>query len=154
MFGLGQAFIPVAKETSRRYAFLLLAIYVASALGLLLTTSFLGLRRYLRQRRLEMPAAMAGVWLMTGLVLIVCLLGATALLPRPNAEYDISQLPFAAISEEHESSKVAVGKEGVEDKNAESASGHRGRPEDQPPQSEKDDHKNGQGDDRNSKHQG
>src|SRR5260370_25479389 len=26
MFGLGQAFIPLAKETSRRYAFLLLAI--------------------------------------------------------------------------------------------------------------------------------
>src|SRR5258708_13524491 len=100
-----------------------------------------------------MPAGMAGVWLTTGLVLIVCLLGATALLPRPNAEYDISQLPFAANSEEHESSKVAVGKEGVEDKNAESGSGHRGRPEDQHSRSEKDDHKSDQGDDTTSNRQ-
>ena len=41
-------------------------IYVASGLGLLLTTSFLGLRRYLRQRRLEMPVTMAPVWLLLG----------------------------------------------------------------------------------------
>src|SRR5262249_51161999 len=54
IFGFGQAFIPVANVASRRYAFVLLLVYVAAALGLLLTTSFLGLRRYLRQRRLEM----------------------------------------------------------------------------------------------------
>ena len=30
-----------------------MGIYVASGLGLLLTTSFLGLRRYLRQRKLQ-----------------------------------------------------------------------------------------------------
>jgi hypothetical protein len=154
MFGLGQAFIPQSKEDSRRYAFLLLAIYVASALGLLLTTSFLGLRRYLRQRRLEMPATMAGVWLTTGLVLIVCLLATTALLPRPNAEYDISKLPFTVTSEEHEASKVAAGREGVEDKNAETASGRRSHPENQDSEKDKDDHKNGQGDDPNSKRQG
>ncbi len=133
MFGLGQAFIPESKETSRRYAFLLLCVYVAAALALLLTTSFLGLRRYLRQRRLEMPAAMAGVWLTTGAVLIVALLFVSALLPRPNAEYDISRLPIMADSEEHDTSKLAVGKEGVEDKNAESAPGQKSRPEDQKP---------------------
>jgi hypothetical protein len=133
MFGLGQAFIPESNETSRRYAFLLLAVYVAAALALLLTTSFLGLRRYLRQRRLEMPPAMAGVWLATGAVLIVALLFLTALLPRPNAEYDISRLPIMATSEEHDTSKLAAGKEGVEDKNAESAPGRRSRPNDEKP---------------------
>jgi len=65
-FGIGQAFIPVANVASRRYTFVLLCVYVASALGLLLTTSFLGLRRYLRQRRLEMPPAMVATWLTTG----------------------------------------------------------------------------------------
>ena len=41
-FGLGQWFLPTE---SRLFAFQLLVIYVASALALLLSTSFLGLRR-------------------------------------------------------------------------------------------------------------
>src|SRR5262249_27704035 len=102
IFGIGQAFIPGTNVGSRQYAFVLLCVYVASAMGLLLTTSFLGLRRYLRQRRLEMPLTMAGTWLVTGAVLIAGLLVFTALLPRPNAEYAISQLPFAATSSEHD----------------------------------------------------
>src|SRR5262249_23137892 len=62
LFGLGQAQIP-AEETARRAsAFWLLCIYVASGLGLLLTTSFLGLRRYLRQRKLNMPKAITAAW--------------------------------------------------------------------------------------------
>ena len=112
IFGFGQAFIPVSNVGSRQYAFVLLCVYVAAGLGLLLTTSFLGLRRYLRQRRLEMPGAMAGTWLATGAVLIVGLLVLAMLLPRPNAEYAISQLP-TADSVEHDSSKLAAGKEGT-----------------------------------------
>jgi hypothetical protein len=128
MFGLGQAFIPVSNTAGRRYAFLLLCVYVASALGLLLTTSFLGLRRYLRQRKLEMPAAMAGVWLATGAILIAVLIGLTALLPRPNAEYQISQSPFAD-SEDQNASSVAPGGEGTKDDQATTADGTRSKPE-------------------------
>src|SRR5262249_45301605 len=62
LFGLGQSLIPVEQEGRRRYAFWLLTLYVGSGLGLLLTTCFLGLRRYLRQRQVNMPAALAGVW--------------------------------------------------------------------------------------------
>src|SRR5436190_1509245 len=61
LFGVGQHFIPVA-DVGRRYAFFLLLVYVASALALLVTTSFLNLRRYLRQRRIEMPLPIAGTW--------------------------------------------------------------------------------------------
>ena len=43
IFGIGQMFIPSGDAESRAYGFSLLALYVASALGLLLTTSFLGL---------------------------------------------------------------------------------------------------------------
>ena len=57
--------------------FWLLLAYVASGLGLLLTTSFLGLRRYLRQRKLEMPLPMTGVWLSVGAVFIAALLLST-----------------------------------------------------------------------------
>jgi len=92
IFGFGQAFIPESNVVSRRYTFVLLCVYVASALGLLMTTSFLGLRRYLRQRRLEMPPAMVATWLSTGAVLVIWLLFLTALLPRTNAEYSISAL--------------------------------------------------------------
>ncbi len=47
LFGIGQRFIPAGEVDARRYAFKLLCIYTASGLGLLMTTSFLGLRRYL-----------------------------------------------------------------------------------------------------------
>ena len=62
LFGIGQHWIPAADVGRRRYAFFLLLVYVAAALSLLVTTSFLGLRRYLRQRRIEMPAPIAATW--------------------------------------------------------------------------------------------
>ncbi|HXG12078.1 MAG TPA: DUF4129 domain-containing protein [Gemmataceae bacterium] len=92
LFGLGQSLIPPSEIGRRRYVFWLLGIYVASGLGLLLTTAFLGLRRYLRQRGLRMPAAVTGVWLSLGTVLIAALLLAGALLPRPSAEYPLVTL--------------------------------------------------------------
>ena len=93
MFGLGQLLIPAADTQRRQWAFTLLCCYVASGLGLLVTTSFLGLRRYLRQRGVEMPDDMATVWLGLGAVMIVVLLFLVALLPRPAAEYAISEFP-------------------------------------------------------------
>ena len=50
LFGLGQALIPVEEEARRRTTFWLLVCYVAAGIGLMLTTCFLGLRRYLRQK--------------------------------------------------------------------------------------------------------
>ncbi len=116
LFGIGQWFIPAADVAGRRYAFWLLAIYVAAGLGLLLTTSFLGLRRYLRQRRIEMPTLMANLWLTTGAMVIALLLVLAALLPRPDAEYAISELPFSVGSPDSSSSHHApVRSEGADD---------------------------------------
>jgi hypothetical protein len=86
LFGLGQALIPEEAAGRRRYTFLLLVIYVTSGLGLLLTTSFLGLRRYLRQRGMTMPASLAGVWVTVGAALIAGLLLVGVLLPRPDGD--------------------------------------------------------------------
>jgi hypothetical protein len=69
-------------------------IFVASSLALLLSTSFLGMRRYLRRRRLEMPLEMTGNWLAIGGIMIVATLVVCLLLPRPGAEVSVSQLPF------------------------------------------------------------
>jgi hypothetical protein len=106
LFGLGQALIPAGDGTRRRYTFWLLAVYVACGLGLLLTTCFLGLRRYLRRRNLTMPPTMAGVWLSVGAALIVFFLVAAALLPRPSSEYSLLDLGGAA-SKERSSSRWA-----------------------------------------------
>ena len=96
----------------------LLCVYTASGLGLLLSTSFLGLRRYLRQRRQEMPLAMVNLWLGIGGVLIVGVMLAAMLLPRPNAEYAISELPFRIGSpdQRQKSSPYGTGRDGVREK--------------------------------------
>jgi hypothetical protein len=113
LFGLGQLAIPAAQAEQRRYAFCLLAVYVASGLGLLLTTSFLGLRRYLRQRRLPMPMLMANTWIVLGCVLIFAVMGLAMFVPRPSAEYAISQLPSVMGSPDQRPSKRGVGRDGV-----------------------------------------
>ena len=107
LFGLGQSLIPVDEEGRRRYVFWLMVVYVGSGLGLLLTTTFLGLRHYLRQRGVRMPAAMTGAWLTMGGILVVALLVVGALLPRPRAEYPLVELPGLG-SPERQASRWAV----------------------------------------------
>jgi hypothetical protein len=107
IFGLGQALIPADEGGRRAYVFWLMSVYVGSGLGLLLTTCFLSLRRYLRQRGLQMPAAMTGVWLSVGGGLVVGLLVAGALLPRPSAEYSVLSL-LPGKSSKQSASKFAV----------------------------------------------
>ena len=85
LFGVGQMLLPGDAATSRRAGFIFLALYLAAALGLLVTTSFLGLRRYLRQRYLKMPPVIALAWLKFGVgVACIVLIGAI-FLPRPGA---------------------------------------------------------------------
>jgi len=122
LYGIGQMAIPAADQAGRRYAFLLLCVYVASGLALLVTTSFLGVRRYLRQRRVEMPASITRAWLITGGVLIVALMFAAWLLPRPGgSEYSVIDLaPFE--KKPRQASPYAVGSDGVQGKGQSSSS--------------------------------
>jgi hypothetical protein len=106
LFGLGEALIPAEETARRQYAFWLMSMYVGSGLGLLLTTCFLSLRRYVGQRRLRMPAAMTFAWLTAGGGLILALLVIGALLPRPRPEYSL--IPYQGLgSEKLSSSKYA-----------------------------------------------
>ena len=89
IFGLGQSLIPGGDLARRSFSFWLAACYIGCAMGLLLTTSFLGLRRYLRQRKLQMPKAMTGMWLGMGAALVIGFLVVGALLPRPYSETPI-----------------------------------------------------------------
>jgi hypothetical protein len=92
IYGLGQALIEVDDMARRRATFWLMTMYVASSLGLLVTTAFLGLRRYLRQRKVQMPKAITGAWLAVGGGLLLAFVFIGALLPRPAAEFSILSL--------------------------------------------------------------
>lgn len=135
IFGIGGRFIPEGDLETRRRCFLLLVVYCASGLALLLATSFLGLRRYLRQRRLEMPVEMAGVWVGAGIVLILATLLVASLLPRPSPEYSLAHL-VKIDSLERKASQYAFGPEGGKsDPNHSSPSGaeqQEGQQADQP----------------------
>ena len=116
LFGIGQFFIPSDDLSARQYAFHLLLVYTASGLGLLLSTSFLGLRRYLRQRGEEMPLRMVNLWLIIGGLMIAGVMMAAMLLPRPNAEYAVSELGFRIGSPDQKaSSPHAAGRDGLKE---------------------------------------
>jgi hypothetical protein len=86
LFALGQSLVDPDDDKRRRATFLQMAVYIASALGLLVTTSLLGVRRYLRQRKAKVPAAMTASWLGLGGLLIVVFLALGAFLPQPHSE--------------------------------------------------------------------
>lgn len=86
LFALGQSLVDPADADRRRATFLQMAVYVGSALGLLVTTSLLGLRKYLQERNARVPAIMTYGWLGLGGGLIVAFLVVGAFLPRPHSE--------------------------------------------------------------------
>jgi hypothetical protein len=108
LFGAGQLVIPSKDTAARAYGFSLVGVYVASALGLLLTTSFLGLRRYLRQRKLQMPAAMTRTWLAMGTGLALAILCLALLLPQPQGEYSVTALVDNVDAKLRAASRFAV----------------------------------------------
>ena len=90
LFGLGQFLMSAEDVASRQAAFGYLVVYVSAALGLLGTTSFLSLRRYLRQRRLEMPTDMAAIWPASTAAIIVLVIVFCSILPRPRPAYSLT----------------------------------------------------------------
>lgn len=109
LFGFGQWFIPAASADRQASAFRWLAVYLASGLALLLITSFLGLRRYLRRRTLEMPAAMTSAWIGVGGAMIVVLLVGAMVLPLPSARHDwaLALKDRVLTSPERDASEIA-----------------------------------------------
>jgi len=79
----------------------------------LLTTSFLGLRRYLRRRQLQMPAPVTSGWLTFGVILIAALILIGALMPRPSAEYRGVLEWIGLVSPERSASEQAQKRDGA-----------------------------------------
>ena len=98
LFGLGQLAIPAAEQ--RNQAFFFLIGYLACALSLLVLTSLVGMRRYLRQRGVAMPAEMTTQWIASGIGGIVLLLLLCLLLPLPGRSLGLVGLPSFVQSPE------------------------------------------------------
>jgi len=113
LFGIGGWF--VTDPTARAAAFSLLVVYVACGMGLLLATSFLGLRRYLRQRRLQMPMEMTTTWILVGIAMVFATLIVATILPRPRREQSLSVVPSAMRSAFSRVSRFAMGNDGMRD---------------------------------------
>ncbi|MFT4589440.1 MAG: hypothetical protein ACI9VS_001982 [Candidatus Binatia bacterium] len=116
VFGFGQLGVDEVKSDARQFTFKLLLLYIASALALLLCASFLGLRRYLRQRLLQMPANVTRSWITLGLGMMVATILACLLLPRPDATMSLPQLIDKVSDAAQQASDWAFLKDGgVED---------------------------------------
>ena len=107
LFALGQSLVDANDDVRRQHTFLQMAVYVGSALALLVTTSFLALRRYLRQRKAKVPMTMTASWLGFGGLLIAVFLVLGAFLPRPHSEVPWFGIPKAGKAD-REASRYAV----------------------------------------------
>jgi hypothetical protein len=92
LFGFGEILLPAREPGARRFAFVLLIVYLVSGATLLLLTSFLGLRRYLRQRFIQMPGSIAFHWVSRGAWLIAAIIFLAIVLPRPVTSYSLDRL--------------------------------------------------------------
>jgi Domain of unknown function (DUF4129)/Leucine Rich repeat len=114
LFGLGQLMIPAADEASRRSAFFCLFGYLFFSLSLLVVTSFLSMRRYLRKRNVAMPPKLSFVWIASGILGMLTMLCLIALIPLPNGSLGLADLPFKITSSEQlNPSEQGWGHEGV-----------------------------------------
>jgi hypothetical protein len=115
LFGLGQLFLP-DSDPVRANALRSLGIYLFATLALLVSTSFLGVRRYLRQRGAEMPAEVSVAWLAGGIVFTAVIILFCFLLPIPGRMLASAQLPQWLVSPEGlRSSRFGWGDEAVKD---------------------------------------
>lgn len=106
-FGFGQWLIPLSDAGARLRGFVLATLFVTTAFALLLTTSFLGLRRYLRQRHLVMPPPMARSWMILGSAMLGAVLLTALLLPRPRGPDTLAHLGLGFRSKPQRASSHA-----------------------------------------------
>ncbi|EGF29582.1 DUF4129 domain-containing protein [Rhodopirellula baltica] len=168
LFGLGQFFLG-GDSNSWNLARILLTLYLFSALSLLVVTSFLNLRRYLRQRQTEMPLDATIAWLAGGIVIIGLILMIAYIAPLPGKavasmkapEFLTNRSPMSAseygwgdegaeISDENDARSSETGPDGSpsgETQSGAKAGGQKGNREDGPAGSDPGGKKQGKGQD-------
>ncbi len=116
VFGFGQVFIPGSDTSARRFAFWCLLAYLFCSLSLLVLVSLLGLRRYMRQRDLEMNDAITFRWIGIGVASVAGLLAIGLILPLSSQSIFQLDSPITFNSPDGlQSRQLGWGKEGTED---------------------------------------
>ncbi|MFN6162592.1 MAG: DUF4129 domain-containing protein [Planctomycetota bacterium] len=92
VFGLGQLIIE--SRTGRSLAWFYMIVYLLSALLLLVMISLLSVRRYSRQRGLEMEMGLSMKWLLAGGAAVSVLMMVMAILPLPSLDSGFWEPPF------------------------------------------------------------
>lgn len=118
IFGLGQWFVAPSSNGSYLWVVFLFAVYLAAGLGLMMTTSLLGLQRYLRKRDTFMPPEIARTWLAIGGAVALVVLAIVLVFPRPNATAALEKGLSWFSSPNRGSSEMALGEDGQEEKDS------------------------------------
>lgn len=108
LFGIGQLFLDHSIDGESQSGFQFLTLYLIAAAGLLLSTSFLGLRRYLRQRSLKMPGGIATKWLLSGAKVAAIVFLIAWLFPRPGVTSAWSGLAIGIEHSIQQASQLAM----------------------------------------------
>ncbi len=111
IFALGQSLIPADDSARRSATFFDMAVYIGSALALLVTTNLMGLRRYLAERGATISPVMTTSWLILGGGLILGFLVVGAILPRPHSETALIDIGGKSTGD-RKASKNAVVRDG------------------------------------------
>ena len=112
LFGFGQWLV---RAQSNAWVYVLFAVYFGAALGLLLTTSLLGLERYLMKRGVGVPAPIARNWMVIGGVFTLAVILLVSLLPKPAGSSSLQNAFAALTSPIKKTSKLAQGDDGQKD---------------------------------------
>ncbi len=121
LFGLGQFMLRSDEATWNRAKFLL-AVYLFASLSLLVTTSFLGLRRYLRQRGVDMPSNVSIGWIAGGILLVLAILFCAYMAPVPGQLLASFELPtFLDPPDDRKASRWGWGSEAAQQQNEDDA---------------------------------
>ncbi len=113
LFGIGQFFLDRFPGSWERAKWML-TLYLFTSLSLLVVTSFLNLRRYLRQRGTEMTAQVTVSWLAGGVGMIMLVLLIAYLAPLPGQTLVSFQMPdFLSDSDSTKASKWGFGGDGA-----------------------------------------
>lgn len=114
LFGVGQFFLHDDDRVSFA-AKTHLAMYLFASLSLLVATSFLNLRRYLRQRHTEMPIQTTIAWLAGGMAMIAVILMLALISPTPGKAVASFELPeFLKTGNTLTASRFGWGDEGAQ----------------------------------------
>ncbi len=116
VFGFGQWFVQRDPQFGYRRIFILFAVYLGAGLCLLMTTSLLGLERYLRKRNLSVPEPVARQWMTVGVIVALAAMMLVLLVPRPSVSHGADQLLAWFSSSDRSPSKYAIGNDGQQER--------------------------------------